>query len=80
LREFDDFCFENQVLTLTKDACNFAAEIYSQRRRASLESYKVGLDILIAGIALAKGYAIVTENTQDFSDIDGLVVYNWLQP
>lgn len=80
LRQFDDFCFENQVLTLTKDACGFAAEIYSQRRRANLESYKVGLDILIAGIALAKGYAIATENTQDFSDIDGLVVYNWLQP
>jgi predicted nucleic acid-binding protein len=47
------------------------------RRRNGL-NYQSGVDILIAGIALAEGYAIVTENTQDFEDITGLTTINWL--
>lgn len=77
IREFEAFCQQNEVLPLTRKACDYAARIYSSRRRNGL-NYQSGVDILIAGIALAEGYAIVTENTQDFEDITGLTTINWL--
>lgn len=78
LREFENFCFEHQVLPLTKDACNYAAQIYATRKRTGRGDFEAGFDLLIAGIALAGGFTIVTENVQDFSDISGLKVTNWL--
>jgi tRNA(fMet)-specific endonuclease VapC len=77
LREFEAFCYQNEVLSLSRDACNHAARIYSSRKRNGL-NYQSGMDILIAGVALAQGYTIVTENTQDFTDIAGLTTINWL--
>ncbi|MCK6627997.1 MAG: hypothetical protein L6R45_22815 [Anaerolineae bacterium] len=35
-------------------------------------------DILIAGIALAGGYTLVTQNVKHFQRITGLKVENWL--
>ena len=34
-------------------------------------------DLLIAGQALARGWTIVTNNTREFSRIDGLAVIDW---
>jgi len=34
-------------------------------------------DLLIAGIALARGLIVVTSNVGEFSRIDGLLVENW---
>lgn len=37
------------------------------------------LILQIASIALVNGATLVTRNTDDFCDIDGLVVANWFE-
>ena len=46
-------------------------ELYNKR-------FTVGeLDILIAAICLGRGYTLVTNNTDDFKNIDGLALEDW---
>jgi tRNA(fMet)-specific endonuclease VapC len=50
------------------------------RVRADLEKTgkKIGpYDTLLAGVALAKGWALVTNNTREFSRVKGLKLANW---
>ena len=50
------------------------------RVRADLEKLgqKIGpYDTLLAGVALAKGWTMVTNNTGEFSRVKGLKVANW---
>ena len=73
---FDEFCKMNNVLQLDQKACRKAAQIYAElRRRGNLIP---DADILIAGIALAGDYTIVTQNAKHFKRINGLRVENWL--
>ena len=74
---FQEFCWQNQVLPLTEAACREGATIYAQRRQQG-GNYLAGSDILIAGIARAGGYTIVTQNVKDFADITHLNVENWV--
>ena len=73
---FEEFCRLNRVLPLDRPACQAAASIYADlRRRGDLIA---DADILIAGIALAGGYTLVTQNVKHFGRINGLQVENWL--
>ncbi len=73
---FDEFCELNNVILLDQAACQKAAQIYADlRRRGNLVP---DADILIAGIALAGGYVLVTQNVKHFQRITGLKVENWL--
>jgi tRNA(fMet)-specific endonuclease VapC len=73
---FEEFCRLNRVLPLDRLACQAAARIYADlRRRGDLIP---DADILIAGIARAGGYTLVTQNVKHFGRIDGLQVENWL--
>jgi len=75
-RVFEEFCNLNRVLPLDRAACQAAARIYADlKRRGDLIP---DADILIAGIALAGGYTVVTQNTKHFGRIMGLSVENWL--
>jgi tRNA(fMet)-specific endonuclease VapC len=38
------------------------------------------MDLLIASTALAHGLTLVTHNTQDFTNIPGLNLEDWLAP
>ena len=52
-----------------------AAHIYVNLRR---NSFTVGDgDIFIAAFCLANGYILVTRNTRDFENIEGLQFVNW---
>ena len=52
-----------------------AADIYADLRKAG---YTVGdADILIAAFCLVDGYILVTNNTKDFMNIDGLQIMDW---
>lgn len=73
---FDEFCGLNNVIPLGQAACRRAARIYADlRRRGNLIP---DADILIAGIALAGDYVLVTQNVKHFRRITGLKVENWL--
>jgi predicted nucleic acid-binding protein len=39
-----------------------------------------GMDLLIAATALVHNLTLVTHNTQDFVNIDGLTMVDWLEP
>jgi tRNA(fMet)-specific endonuclease VapC len=39
-----------------------------------------GLDLLVASTALAHGFVLVTHNVQDFANIPGLTIDDWLAP
>lgn len=61
------------------DFDNQAAEEYG-RIRADLETKgnPIGpMDMLIAGHAISKGLTLVTNNTREFSRIEGLTVEDW---
>ncbi len=58
-----------------------AADAYG-KIRADLErnGTPIGpLDMMIAGHALALGYTVVTNNTKEFSRVDGLKIVNWVE-
>lgn len=58
-----------------QNCANIHAKIRARaRQRGKTLSYA---DSQIAAIALANQAILVTRNTQDFQDIDGLVVQNW---
>lgn len=77
IHDFEEFCYQNEILYLTRDACKYAADIYGNRRRKG-SNYQAGLDLLIAGIALAESCAVITENISDYVDIADLRVESWL--
>lgn len=73
---FNEFCRLNNVIMLDQAACKKAAQIYAGlRQRGKLIP---DADILIAGIALAGDYRLVTQNVKHFRRITGLKVENWL--
>ena len=78
LVDFEVFVSQNTLLNLTFDAVQHAGIIQSTRRCNGL-SYDDDLDYLIAGIALANGCTLVTQNVSDFAGIAGLRVENWLE-
>ncbi len=52
-----------------------SAKAYGKLRR---EGITIGnSDLLIAGIALSKGYVLATNNTNHFQNIEGLELINW---
>ena len=57
-----------------------AAKIYGQlRARLRKEGKPIGPnDFIIAATALAGGFTLVTNNTQEFSQIEGLRLEDWL--
>jgi tRNA(fMet)-specific endonuclease VapC len=73
---FEEFCRLNKVIPLDQAACMMAAQVYAElRRRGDLIP---DADILIAGIALAGDYVLVTQNVKHFQRIAGLKVESWL--
>ena len=39
-----------------------------------------GMDLLLAATALVHNLTLVTHNTQDFTNIDGLTMVDWIEP
>ncbi|MEO5651142.1 MAG: type II toxin-antitoxin system VapC family toxin [Ginsengibacter sp.] len=77
LAAFIEFTELNRVLPLTMRSAEIAAEIYADLRK---EGKPIGhTDSLIAGIALANGLQLVTNNTEHFKRVKNLVLVNWLK-
>ncbi|MDQ6844410.1 MAG: hypothetical protein M3Z92_08680 [Bacteroidota bacterium] len=75
LKNFAAFAEHNNVLPLTMEAAEVAAEIYAdlRKRRESIGH----TDSLIAGIALANNLQLITNNTAHFKRVKGLDLANW---
>ncbi|MCK9639361.1 MAG: type II toxin-antitoxin system VapC family toxin [Prolixibacteraceae bacterium] len=75
LSRFEDFVRLNKVIPLTMHMAKSAATIQAELRKKGLE---IGhTDTLIAGIAMTSGLQLVTNNTDHFIRIKGLVIANW---
>lgn len=77
LERFNDFAALNQVVPLTQRMAEEAASIRAELRRKGQE---IGhTDTLIAGTAIASGLLLVSNNTDHFRRIKGLVLENWVK-
>ncbi len=75
LAAFEVFCRDCNIPPLDHRSLDCAADIYADlRRRGEL----IGeVDILIAGVAVANGLGIATQNINHFSRINELYIENW---
>lgn len=62
-----------------REAADFGA-ILSELRKKRKDKQNQDRDKMIAAHARTNGYTLVTANTKDFEDIDGLMIENWLVP
>ena len=72
---FEQFCQHHRILPFTHAAAVRAADIWADlKQRGQL----IGeMDVLIAGVALSDGLAVVSRNTRHFGRIAGLTVVDW---
>lgn len=78
LARFQRFCANTQVLAVTEDILDMAADLWVSGRKRGLAPKDA--DLLIAATALRHGRTLVTGNTAHFSWIPGLVLWNWRDP
>ncbi len=75
LKKFESFVALNNVLLLTLKSTKLAANIQAELRKKGRE---IGhADTLIAGIAIANKFQLVTNNADHFNRIKGLKIVNW---
>lgn len=73
-----DIIFDNCFLgEMNVDVWLRAAQIYAElyNKRFTVKD----ADILIAAFCIVNGYTLVTDNTSDFENIDGLHLENWVE-
>lgn len=75
LERFEEFVMLNKVVPLTIRTVKISATIQAELRKKGSE---IGhTDTLIAGVAIASGLQLITNNTDHFKRIKGLVSANW---
>ena len=62
---------------MTVDAWERAAQIYAELHAKHFTVKDA--DIIIAAFCIANDYTLVTSNTKDFENIDGLQMVNWTE-
>ena len=74
-RALSKFCGALEIRAFGRDAAAEYANVRAQLERAGRT---IGpLDTLIAGHSLAAGAVLVTNNTREFSRVEGLTIENW---
>ncbi len=77
ITRFNEFVDLNKVIPLTVRLAKAAATIQADLRKKGIE---IGhADTMIAGTALANELQLVTNNTEHFKRVKGLVIANWLK-
>ena len=77
LTRFENFVALNKVIPLTLRTAKIAATIQADLRKKGTE---IGhTDTLIAGIAIASGMQLITNNTGHFKRIKELQIDNWVK-
>ena len=74
---------EEMLSTITVFPMEPPVDLFYGRIRADLEKRGTPIgnnDLWIAAHALALGLTLVTDNVDEFSRVDGLLIENWLRP
>ena len=66
------------VLDVNRSVAQKFGEVRAQQLDHGL--YTPEMDLLIAATALAHDLTLVTHNVQDFANVPGLTVQDWLKP
>lgn len=75
MERFEEFVSLNKVAPLTIRTVKISAKIQAELRK---KGTKIGhTDTLIAGIGMASGFQLITNNTSHFKRIKGLDIANW---
>ena len=77
LDAFLELAAQNRILPLTEQSVMISAEIYAATRAKGMPVDDI--DILIAGIAIANDWVLVTHNRKHFERIEGLLVQDWTE-
>ncbi len=75
LTAFLNFAAENNLAPLTEQSATLSAEVYAASRAKGTPIDDI--DILIAGVAMANQWILITHNRQHFEKIDGLEIEDW---
>ncbi|MFN6526470.1 type II toxin-antitoxin system VapC family toxin [Nostoc sp. ChiSLP03a] len=75
LSNAEDFIQNLSVLSLTDHALRKYGELKAELRRIGQTIAE--FDLLIASVALAENYTLVTNNTRHYERINGLKLENW---
>lgn len=78
LARFQQFCANTEILTITEENLDTAADLWVTGRKGGLVSKDA--DLIIAATAIKHGRVLVTGNTAHFSWIPGLILQNWRNP
>lgn len=77
LRRFDNFIQENELVFITKDTIEKAAEIYAYLKKEG--NLIEDADILMASTAIVEDLVLITNNLKHFKRVKDLRLDNWLQ-
>jgi len=70
-------CDNCSLEEMTSDVWEYASHIYAE---LYIKHFTVkDADILIAAFCIVNGYILVTNNTKDFENIDGLKMIDWVE-
>jgi tRNA(fMet)-specific endonuclease VapC len=72
---FLKFTTQNIILPLTVQSVTISADIYAKLRQDGTPID--GIDLLIAGVALANNLVLVTHNQRHFNRIESLELQDW---
>lgn len=75
LAMFLEFAAQNNVVPLTVSSVSASAEMYALTRAKGTPVDDI--DLLIAGIAQANDWILVTHNRKHYEKIDGLEIEDW---
>ena len=75
LAAFLNFFADNNLVLLTEQSVTLSAEIYATTRTKGTPIDDI--DVLIAGVALAHEWTLVTHNQRHFGKIAGLTIEDW---
>ncbi|MBN1430770.1 MAG: type II toxin-antitoxin system VapC family toxin [Anaerolineae bacterium] len=75
LAAFLNFAADNNLVLLTKESVTLSADIYANTRSKGTPIDDI--DVLIAGVALAHEWTLVTHNQRHFGQIAGLATEDW---
>ncbi|MHC5595306.1 MAG: PIN domain-containing protein [Nostoc sp.] len=78
LTRAEDFIQNLPVVPLTDPALKKYGELKAELRKIGQTIAE--FDLLIASVALAENYTLVTNNTRHYERINGLKLENWILP